>query len=231
MPNNVKNTTVINPLDLLAPHSCRGCGHIGKPLCDRCKKYIIENHVNYCPNCKTRNPTGTCKKCKTLPSIFIVDERANLTGKLIHDYKYNSARALVFPLTEVLDKILPEIPGNISIVPLPTIPKHIRARAFDHTLLLAKKLALLRGKNYRVEKLLTRSKNTVQVGTDAKTRLLQAASAYKIAKNAKINPKTTYLLLDDVWTTGASMLAAIKKLREAGALKIIVAVLTVNRLN
>ncbi len=231
MPNNVKITTIINPLDLLAPHSCRGCGRIGKPLCDRCKKYIIANHVNYCPNCKTKNPTGKCKNCKILPPVFIVDERTNLTGKLIHDFKYNSARALALPLAEMLDEILPEIPGDVSIVPLPTIPKHIRSRAFDHTLLLAKKLAHLRGKNYRVEKLLTRSKNTVQVGTDAKTRLTQASSAYEIINNAKLNPETTYLLLDDVWTTGASMKAALKKLRKAGALKIIIAILAVNRLD
>ncbi|MBQ3464626.1 ComF family protein [Candidatus Saccharibacteria bacterium] len=231
MPIIVKNTTIISPLDLLAPHSCRGCGHIEKPLCDCCKKNITTNHKNYCPNCKTKNPTGKCKNCKNLPPIFVVAERSSLVGELIHDYKYNSVRALALPLSKILNQVLPEIPGNVSIVPLPTISKHIRSRAFDHTLLLAKNLKKLRGKNYRVEKLLIRSKNTVQVGTDEKTRIIQATSAYEVAKNAIINPETTYILLDDVWTTGASMKAALKKLRHAGALKIIIAILAVNRLD
>ncbi len=231
MSNNVKNTTILNPLDLLAPHTCRGCGRIGKPLCDRCKKYIIVNHSNYCPNCKSKNPTGKCNKCKNLPQIFVVDERSNLIGKLIHDYKYNSVRALAQPLAELLDQTLPVIQGNVSIVPLPTISNHIRSRAFDHILLLAKKLNKLRNQNYKIEKILTRSNNTVQVGADEKTRKNQAALAYGIKKQSKLNPETTYLLLDDVWTTGASMKAALKKLQEAGAFKIIIAILAVNRLN
>ena len=231
MPNIVKNTTFINPLDLIAPHSCRGCGRIGKPLCDCCKKNILNKHINYCPNCKSKNPTGKCLKCKNLPPIFVVDERSKLIGKLIHDYKYNSARALALPLAEMIDYILPNIPDSISIVPLPTIPKHIRSRALDHTLLIAKKLVKIRGNNYRVEQLLKRNANTVQVGTDEKTRMAQAKSAYNLTKNAHINPKTTYILLDDVWTTGASMKAAIKKLRDSGVRKIIVVVLAVNRLN
>lgn len=231
MLNIVKITTTLNPLNLLAPHSCRGCGHIGEPLCDRCKNYITRTHKNYCPNCKNKNPSGKCQKCKTLPPIFVADERSNLIGELIHDFKYSSNRALARPLAEILDEILPEIKTPVSIIPLPTIANHIRSRGFDHTLLIAKKLAKLRGKNYQTEKLLTRAKNTVQVGADEKTRKAQAASAYKIAKNIKINPETTYLLLDDIWTTGSSMKSAIKKLREAGVQKIIVALLAVNRLD
>ena len=189
------------------------------------------NRVNYCPNCKTENKTGKCQNCRTLPPIFVVDKRDNLTGKLIHDLKYSSVRALKAPLAELLDNALPEIIGNVTIVPLPTISKHIRARGLDHTYLISKHLARLRGKNYRVEKLLLRAKNTVQVGTDAKTRQTQAAAAYKIKRNAQINPQTTYILLDDVWTTGASMKAALKKLRSLGVKKVIIAILAVNRLD
>ncbi|MBO7131851.1 ComF family protein [Candidatus Saccharibacteria bacterium] len=231
MPNIVKKTTILNAFDLLAPHPCRGCGRIGKPLCDCCKKNILENHLNYCPNCKSKNPTGNCQKCKSLPRTFIIEERSGLVGKLIHDYKFNSVRALALPLAEILDQILPNIPGKVSIIPLPTIGKHIRARALDHTLLIAKKLARIRGKNYQVEKLIIRKENTVQVGTDAKTRQKQAKNAYKINEKLSIDKDKTYILLDDVWTTGASMKAALKKLREAGALKVIILILAVNRLN
>lgn len=231
MPNIVKITTIINPFDLIAPHSCRGCGKLGQPFCDCCKNYLISNRINYCPNCKAKNPTGQCKKCNFLPPIFVVEERSTLIGQLVHDLKYSSVRALAKPLAELLDKTLPNLKGEISVVPLPTIPQHIRSRGLDHTFLIAKKLSKLRGNNYKVEKLLYRTTNTVQVGADEKTRLAQASTSYRIKSNVKINPNTTYILFDDVWTTGASMRTALKKLREAGAKKIIIAILAVNRLN
>ena len=231
MSNNVKNTTLPGLLDLLAPHSCRGCGHIGSVLCDCCKNDIIKTHVDVCPKCKAKKPTSICPNCLDLPPTHIVGERSGPLGDLIHGFKYQSIRAAAKPLAKLLDEILPKIKGEVVIVPLPTITKHIRARGLDHTYLVAKNLAKLRGKNYQVKPLLLRNQNTVQVGTDQKTRLKQAESAYKVNPKIKINQTTTYLLLDDVWTTGASLEASTKKLREAGAKKIELAILALSRID
>ncbi len=225
----VKNTTIIHPFDLLAPHSCRGCGRIGNALCDCCKNNIIINHENYCPNCKSLNPTGKCSKCQNLPPIFVADKRSELIGQLIHDYKYHSVRALSKSFAEIFDHILPLIDGPVVVIPLPTINQHIRERGFDHTYLIAKKLAKMRS-GWHIEKLLLRLNNSIQVGTDEKNRLKQAKNAYSVNPKISIDQNTTYLLLDDVWTTGASMKSALKKLRETGASKIIIAILAVNRL-
>lgn len=227
----VKNTTFPNLLDLLAPHSCRGCGRLGNVLCDCCKNNIVKNTKNYCPNCKKENPTGNCKNCKDLPPTFVVGIRDEIIGNLISDFKFHSVHALALPLAKILNEILPNLNEMVSIVPLPTINQHIRKRGLDHTLLIAKKLAKLRGKNYRIEKVLIRNNNSVQVGSNAKIREEQAIKAYTIKPKTKINPDKTYLLLDDVWTTGASMKAALKKLREAGAKKIVIVLLAVNRLD
>ncbi len=231
MPKIVKNTTFPSLLDLIAPHSCRGCGHTGSVLCDRCKKYILKNHQNLCPICKTSNQNGTCKTHqKALPPTFILGERSGLLGHLIHDFKYQSVRALAQPLAELLSQILPTPTSNTIIVPLPTISKHIRARGLDHTYLIAKRLAKLHP-NYRVQKLLIRAKDTVQVGSDLKTRLSQATEAYTINHKYKISPSTTYILLDDVWTTGASLLSATKKLQQAGANHTKLAILSLSRID
>ena len=227
----VKNTTFPALPDLLAPHSCRSCGRIGAILCKTCKNNLIFSSTNYCPNCKKLNPTGKCPNCKNLPPIFVFGRRDELIGELVHALKYDSVRALAKTLAELLDETLPFIDGPVALVPLPTISRHIRERGLDHTYLIMKSLKKLRGKNYRIEKALTRAKNSVQVGSDAKTRALQAKTAYILAENFKIDPKTTYLIFDDVWTTGSSMKAALKKLREAGAKKIIISVLAVNRLD
>ena len=222
----VKNTTLPNLLDLIAPHSCRGCSRLGKVLCERCKNNIILCHQNFCPNCKAKTIDGKCKKCKNLPPTFVVSRRTGLIGELIHDFKYNSVRALSSPLADILDSILPKTPQNTIIVPLPTIHRHIRERGLDHTYLIAKKLGRIR--RCPVQKILIRHKNTVQVGADQKTRLAQAKSAYEISSKTQIDKTATYILLDDVWTTGASMKSAIKKLRNTGARKIIVVLLAVS---
>ncbi|MBR3172813.1 ComF family protein [Candidatus Saccharibacteria bacterium] len=227
MPNIVKITTIINPLDLLAPHSCRGCGHIGDPLCNCCKKYIISRHHNFCPVCHQPNSDGKCPHCRHLPPFFIVSNRSDLIGTLIHDFKYNSVRALARPLAEILDSIIPSIEPSSFIIPLPTINKHIRERGFDHTHLIAKHFASLRS-NCQVSRLLTRTKNTIQVGSSRETRLIQASTTYHLNPKIKINPAATYILFDDVWTTGASIQAAYALLKKAGAKNIIVGLLALS---
>lgn len=236
MPNYVKNTTYPSLFDLLAPHSCRGCGHIGNVLCDRCKKYILNTRTNLCPICKSPNSNGTCPTCtknstvEPLPPTFIINERTDLLDDLIHALKYQSVRSLAKPLAELMNVALPSFNNLAYIVPLPTNSHHIRTRGLDHTLLVAKYLSKLRP-NFKVAKLLTRQNNTVQVGTDAKTRIAQANSAYSINTHIAINPSATYILLDDVWTTGASLRSATKKLQQAGVNDIVLAILALSRIN
>lgn len=222
----VKNTTTKNPLDLICPHTCIGCETVGEVLCECCKNNILNEHLNYCPNCKRLTPDGGCKHC-ALPPCFMVGWRDELVFKLVEEYKYHSVRALGEVLADLLDNVLPEVAGEVVIVPLPTIKRHVRERGFDHMLEIAKKLGKKRG--WKVEKILKRAKNTVQVGANREVRLVQAAKAYELA--GTVSPNKTYLILDDVWTTGASMKIVTKKLQRAGALKVLLAVLAVNRGN
>ncbi len=224
----VKNTTLPNPLELLAPHSCRGCGRLGGPLCDRCKNYIINRETNICPICKTKTIHGKCRKHANFPTNYNLGERSELLDLLIHDYKYHSVRALSGILAELINDVLPKLPRDAVLVPLPTATHHIRERGFDHTFLISKKLARLQ--RIKVEPVLLREKNTVQVGADRKARISQAEQAYSINPKVTIDPEVTYILFDDIWTTGASMKTAIKKLRQAGASKIIVILLAISRL-
>ena len=223
----VKNTTFPNILDLLAPHSCRGCGHIGEVLCDCCKNNIISSRINLCPNCKSPNPTGNCPNCTHLPPTFIAGNRNDLIGKLIHDLKFFSVRALTKPLAEIMNASLPPISHSVVIVPLPTISPHIRQRGLDHTLLIAKHLTNLRP-GWQTLPLLLRANNTVQVGASKLDREIQATKAYMINKRLSIDKTSTYILLDDVWTTGSSMQAAYSKLQEAGATNIVMAILALS---
>ena len=231
MPNIVKNTTFPGFLSLIMPHSCRGCGQIGQVLCNRCKKYIISQHHAICPLCKSPTTNGHCANCNNLPPTFAIGERSGLLGSIVHDYKYHSIHALATPLAELMHEFIPPSISPSVIVPLPTIDRHIRSRGFDHTKLIAKRLAKLRGPHCKTKPLLIRANSTTQVGTNRTTRIAQADNAYTIADNITIDPSTTYILFDDVWTTGASMQACVKKLRQAGAHDIAIALLSLSRLD
>lgn len=233
----VKNTTKIGVLDLLCPHSCRGCGRLGSVLCECCKKNLFLANGVICPLCKrevARNPKSdkviNCVDCKLLlEAVFVGGWREGVLARLIKDYKYRSVRAAGEVLAEILDEAIGEAmeleAKRVVIVPLPTIGRHIRERGLDHTWDLAKRLAKRRG--WKCQRVLGRKADTVQVGATRKQREEQAARSYEVV--AKISPDATYLLLDDIWTTGASILAATEVLRSAGAQDVMAAVLATGK--
>ena len=91
-------------------------------------------------------------------------------------------------------------------------------------MLIAKHLANLHP-NYHTQNLILRSRNTVQVGSSRKNRLDQANQAYYLNPKINISSDTTYILLDDVWTTGASIQSAYALLKNTNASNIILALL------
>ena len=126
-------------------------------------------------------------------------------------------RAASFELASLLSRV---IDGNYTLVPLPTIRKHIRERGFDHIGLICKKIGM------PVEKVLKRKKNYVQVGANIEQRRAQASDAYGAAN---IDPRANYLLVDDVWTTGSSMMAACEAMSKAGSKNLAIAVIARSR--
>jgi len=173
-----------------------------------------------CPNCETE-----------LLGLWAVGWREGALKKLVSEFKYESVRAIGEVLAEMLDETIPDfmkvLPegAEVVVVPLPTIGKHVRQRGLDHTLILARKLAKKRG--WKCERVLARAADTVQVGAKAKQRQEQAEKAYEVVR--PVAAEKWYLLLDDVWTTGASMKAAERVMREAGATKLMGAVVEVGR--
>ena len=230
MSKNVNITTFPSLLDLIAPHSCLGCGTLGTILCDRCKKYLIRTHRNICPRCKAQKYSHLCDQCPELPPTYTLGMRHELLDLLVHELKYSSNRSIATALAELLARTLPrDLPTSTTIVPLPTSTRHIRERGLDHTLLIAKRLARLRG--WTVTRALERARNTTQVGSARRDRLAQADAAYVISNTFRPDASTTYLLLDDVWTTGATMLSALNKLKNAGATDVRISIIALSELS
>ena len=210
----VKNTTLHELFEIVCPHYCMGCGELGTVLCERCKKYNNYEDMDVCLNCGVTVKNGHCGACK-LPYDrgYAVGAREGTLQRCIGEYKYMSVRALKRPLAELMEATLPCLPKNVVVVPVPTNYRHVRMRGLDHTLLMARELAKMRGWKY--ERLVERIKDSVQVGADEETRRRQAKEAYGIG--GKVDSEKLYVVMDDVWTTGSTMKAVCDVLRRAGA--------------
>lgn len=209
-------------LQLIAPHHCYGCQKIGQTLCANCKYDIEEDGFDACIVCTRPSSAGICTTCHTTyDKAWCVGDRLGALERLIDAYKFERVKDACVPLVELLDSRLPVLPESVIIVPIPTVPKHIRQRGYDHAAMIAKQLAKRRSLPYQV--LLERTDVTMQRGKNKKQRMQQAESAYRC--NATLDPAAIYLLVDDVVTTNATIRFGADALRKAGATDVWVAVL------
>lgn len=191
-------------------------------LCDNCKYDIISEPFSACVGCgKQLAPaSGLCGVCRVpYERAWCVADRRDHLESLINDFKFSNTRAAHGPLADLLHSHLPELPKNTIIVPVPTVGSHIRQRGYDHMLLVARKFSGLR--KLSVDLSLSRATNTTQRGMGVRERVSQAKSAFVCRK--KLDPNATYLLIDDVITTGATVKYAAQTLLDAGAGKVWVA--------
>ncbi len=220
---DVKNTTfglMDWVFDWISPLLCRGCGTKGSYLCECCKKYIMEKM-------KARNLVTSEETKDVFARARYLGYRDEMLGELVEEYKYESARGLARVIAEVVAEGLERggLVGSepVVLIPYPTNRKHIRERGFDHVDLVCRGAA----KRTRVEvvRMLRRENNTTQVGASREQRRVQAKTAVSIdarylTKGGRLRAeyrKRRLVLVDDVWTTGASLLEAGKMLRRAGA--------------
>ncbi|MDO4781275.1 MAG: ComF family protein [Candidatus Saccharibacteria bacterium] len=211
-------------LSLIAPHHCYGCELEGLVLCDNCKKYIISRPYEGCVVCERVVSAGNLCSRHRLPyrQLYCVGGRRGALRRLIDDYKFHRVQAVDEVLASLLNESLPELPAVTVIVPVPTTAKNSRKRGYDHMQRIARRLSRLRG--VPVHPLLCRRNNVTQhYAKTAAQRRKQAAEFFEVV--GAVSSKTPYLLIDDIFTTGATLAEAARALRKAGAKDIIVGVI------
>lgn len=158
--------------------------------------------------------SGVCGRCKpAYGRAWCVGERSGALQKLIDAYKFSNARAASKVLAGLLDDILPVLPPDTVVVPVPTVSSHIRQRGYDHTELICRELAGRR--RLSLGRHLERRGKARQRGASRAERERQAREAFSC--HAELPGDRPYLLVDDIVTTGATMKYAATALREAGA--------------
>ncbi len=200
----------------LAPHYCLSCGEIGAQICDNCFFDIELTPREQCIFCDSLLVGLQCRQCLDLAGVtqVVLAERDGVLQRLVDEYKFACKRAAYSQVAKCFDVAAPIFPGLIHIVPLPTSTTHIRRRGFDHTSDFSGAFARLRG--YSDTPLLARRHNKAQVGATAAKRKRQADTAF-VMRAKRLDQDALYVVCDDITTTGASIAAAVRCLRDAGA--------------
>ena len=209
-------------LAFIAPHPCLECGKLGSLLCNNCKYNIESEPFVSCIVCgRASGKNGICTTCRVPYSrAWCVGERSDALLKLIDVYKFERARSSYKILADLVSSTLPHLPLNTVVVPIPTVNSHIRQRGYDHTELIAKRVARTHG--LKMQKILGRKTTAMQRGATRKVRITQAKQAFGV--QLLIQSEAAYLLIDDIVTTGSTLKYATQALRDAGAKDVWVAV-------
>jgi len=215
-------------LELIFPTFCLQCHRPGIILCEECLKTIKPLSLQVCPICeKTVVLNGeVCRPCQqrfrpAIDNLIIASNYHNkLLAKSIHLLKYKFVRDLAPPLARVLNNTIKKlaIPTPDFILPIPLHPRRLRWRGFNQANLLAKELSdkLLPGLTIPViDDLIIRKKYTPaqkNIG-NYKARQENLKNAFQINKNTDLAGKNI-LIVDDVTTTGATILNYAKELKK-----------------
>jgi ComF family protein len=206
---------IYNIISLLTPYDCLFCDREGALVCNNCRLEIIDSIPSRCFLCKSAtNNYDTCSKCRKmtpLKRVYVSTTYNENIKRLIHKMKLASAREATSVIAKCLDELAPYF-DNLIVCYVPTAPAHVRLRGFNHTRLIAKEFAQIRG--YKTLELLSRTDSAKQVGRTRQERLSQLKGVFAIEEKPK--PKQTVLLIDDVTTTGATINEAAKTLKKSG---------------
>ena len=232
-------------LEVVFPVVCVSCGTEGKYICEKCEIFLGEASF-ICPACKLASFTGerhgACAPRYGLQGLVSIWEYEGAIQRLVHCIKYDG---VAHAIEENIERACGSMVLNqrrfgtfLSFLFSPDtlvtyVPMHSRKekrRGFNHAELLANTLAkrtcppsLRSGVSGRAKStavcLLEKTKETKpQVDLDKEERLYNMKGSFAISSGTLSVPITTLsvVLVDDVWTTGATMQECCKVLRKAG---------------
>lgn len=216
--------------------SLRRCLLCGSPeveiyFCLKCLQNIIPKQGGYCSLCGEKYVLDTshvCSSCLKHPppwtkfgfGVFLTD----IYQKIIYDFKFQKKMEMLNFLVDILENAFFEFsflkPDIVMCIPMSK--NELRARGFNQSLELAK--GLCKRLHFRLKRnLLLKIKDTLpQRELDRKERKLNVKGCFAVKQDLQ---GKSVLLIDDIYTTGATCFEASKVLKQKGARTIQVLVL------
>ena len=212
-------------INLLFPRVCAACGNLllegEDTVCTTCRFLMPKTHYETNPNNPlAQNFFGQMSFNAVSAEFFF--SKSGKVQHLIHGLKYHHCRENGIFLGQEIGKSLlkaPDYQGIDFIVPIPLHPKKEKIRGYNQSHVIAEGISEIM--NIPIaEKCLVRSVFTeTQTKKSREDRWQNVKDIFNIEKPEKLENKHI-LLVDDVLTTGATLMSAGKALMQIEGIKI-----------
>ena len=137
----------------------------------------------------------------------------------VHQFKYRPCRSLGRPLGEWMATNVRLVSDIDIIMPVPLHTKRLRQRGFNQALLLAHRMSEAHRIPCSCDNLYRSRPTRPQVELTGAERIKNVAGAFALRKPGEIADRSV-VLVDDVFTTGATMNECASVLKQAGAAQV-----------
>lgn len=215
-------------LDFALPARCAGCGTIVSDdgrLCGRCWQSLEFLTGGGCDLCGVPLPESgpRCAQCLAAPPIHDGARAAVVYGevsrhialRLKHGRRIGLARQMAALMSR-------QLPGDADLlIPVPLHRWRIWSRGFNQSALIAGHLARRTGIPASLETLKRVKPTPLLRGLSARSRSAAVRGAFAVPAPARDRIKGRHLVLvDDVYTSGATANACARVLKRAGASRV-----------
>ncbi|MBQ6129091.1 MAG: ComF family protein [Lachnospiraceae bacterium] len=206
---------------------CPGCEHLltycEDPVCEKCGK-PVDDGARYCADCERLRHTYDEGR-----AALIYDE---YMSKSIYRFKYNGKREFApFYARVITGRLADTIRGwNVeAIIPVPVHKSRLKKRGYNQAKLIAVEISKVLGIPVR-DDVVTRA-----FATDAQKMLGPAERQNNLKKAFKVTQNVvkleSVLIVDDIYTTGATVDALASCLKGAGIKRVFFVSLCIGRGN
>lgn len=202
---------------IVFPQCCFICGKLVSEIwCEECKKKLQDKAIFKIE----RKEKGEYYFERHLYLFWYQNE----IRKLLLDYKFNDKSYLYQIFSEIMiknEKICGIFKKYDIMMPVPIHNKRKKQRGYNQSALIAKEIAK-QIEELEYQEVVEKVKDTLpQSSLKKEQRRVNIQNVYKIKKKAKIEQKKV-ILLDDIYTTGSTVNAIAKVLKENGVKEILV---------
>jgi len=208
------------PAECLVCHGLLADERADDLVCPVCRSRWRAVRPPWCERCGQPEPHfGPCRLCREWPAALAsvrsavwLDAGARAT---VHALKYRGLPRIAADIAAVMTRLLPTPPAGARLVPIPLGARRLRTRGYNQSLWLARALAHRWRRSVAAE-LLTRTRDTrTQTALTPAARLANVAGAFAVRIEGT-TAGSALVLVDDVFTTGATLAEAARVLEQKG---------------
>ena len=190
-------------------------------ICGNCWHDIQFLEPPWCDICGVPDVNGRCDECAISPPRYgklrsIAFYQTTLQ-QAIHLFKFEKKNVFAKHLIQLINAHVPtdcSITEYDFILPVPIHRKRLRERGFNQAALLAKGIAQVGGVPLLTNVLVRHRHTVAQSSLDSEARQQNIIGAFEI-RNPDVIRNKRILIIDDVFTTGATICEAVNELWKA----------------